>query len=225
VRAKSVRAALERAVQIVVAAGGYVSSENASNDPDHPAGATATVAFKIPVTSYQATLASLDGGSVGTQLSLHQQAQDVTEQVADVSSQVTSDEAAIAQLRGLLKHAGSVEALLDVQNQINTDEGQLEAMEAQQKALNDQTADATLTVTIVGPKAPATKSRKTTPPPGLASGASGGWHAFKLTIDWLLAVIGAIAPFAGAVAAAAIIGWWIRRRVRRGPAPAPTTEQ
>jgi Domain of unknown function (DUF4349) len=221
VRARSVSAALGQATRIVTAAGGYVSSEDASADPDKPAEATATVTFKVPVTTYQSTLASLDSGSVGTQLSLRQQAQDVTQQVADVDSQVASDEAAIAQLRGLLKHAGSVTGLLDVQNQINTEESQLEAIQAQQKALDGETAYATVTVTIAGPRAPAAKTKKPAPPPGLASGASGGWHAFTLTVDWLLAVIGAVAPFAAAVAALALIGWWIRRRLRRG-APAST---
>jgi hypothetical protein len=217
VRAKNVSTALGQATRIVAAAGGYVSSENASANPDKPAQATATVTFKIPVTAYQATLASLDGGSVGTQLSLRQQAQDVTQQVADVASQVTSDEAAIAQLRGLLRHAGSVQSLLDVQNQINSEEGQLEALEAQQKALDGETSYATVTVTIAGPSAPAARPRKAGPPPGLASGASGGWHAFTLTIDWLLAVIGAVAPFAAAVAVLAALVWWIRRRLRRVP--------
>ena len=193
-------------------------------NPDQPADATATITFKIPVTTYQATLASLDGGDVGTQLSLRQQAQDVTEQVADVDSQVTSDEAAIAQLRGLLKDAGSVQALLDVQNQINSEEGQLEAMEAQQKALDDETAYATVTVTIAGPKAPAARRGKPAPPPGLGSGASGGWHAFRLTVDWIAAIIGAVAPFAAAVAVLTIIGWWVRRRLRRVPA-APTAAE
>jgi len=219
IRAKSVSAALSQATQIVTAAGGYVSSETAAASPDHPASATATITFKIPVTTYQATLASLDGGGVGTQLSLRQQAQDVTEQVADVNSQVTSDEAAIAQLRTLLKDTGSVDQLLDVQNQINSEEGQLEALLAQQKALNGETAYATVTVTIAGPGGPAPKPRKQGPPPGLASGASGGWHAFTLTIDWLLAVIGAVAPFAAVLAVLGALGWWIRRRLRRAPAP------
>jgi hypothetical protein len=227
IRAKSVYAALSQATRIVEAAGGYVSSENAAANPGQPADATAMVTFKIPVATYQATLASLDGGSVGTQLSLRQQAQDVTEQVADVDSQVTSDEAAIAQLRGLLKDAGSVQALLDVQNQINSEEGQLESMQAQQKALDDETAYATVTVSIVGPQVPAPrpKSKKPTPPPGLGSGASGGWHAFTLTVDWLLAIIGAVAPFAAAVAVLAFVTWWIRRRLRRVPAPPTVAEQ
>jgi len=222
VRAKNVSAALGQAAQIVSAAGGYVASENASDDPDHPASATATVTFKIPVAVYKQTLASLSGGSVGVQLSLQQQAQDVTQQVADVASQVTSDEDAIAQLRLLLKDAGSVGDLLQVQDQINTEEGDLESMQAQQRALDHEVSYATVTVTIVGPKAAAAKPKpkKAAPPPGLASGAAGGWHAFTLTVDWILAIIGALAPFAAALAVLAAFAWWIRRRLRRPAAPA-----
>ena len=218
VRAKNVSTALGQATQIVAAAGGYVASETASNDPDHPASATATVTFKIPVAAYQQTLASLSGASVGTQLSLHQQAQDVTQQVADVASQVTSDEDAIAQLRVLLKDAGLGRALLQVQDQINTDEGDLEAMEAQQRALDHEVSYATVTVTIAGPKAVVKpKPKKASTPPGLVSGGTGGWHAFTLTIDWILAIIGAVAPFAAALAVLAALVWWVRRRLRRHP--------
>ena len=109
--------------------------------------------LKIPAAVYPATLARLTGTGLGTQLSLRQQAQDVTQQVADVGSQVTSDEAAISQLRALLKDAGSVSALLVVQDQINTETSGLESMLAQQQALNHETAFATVTLTLVGPKA------------------------------------------------------------------------
>jgi hypothetical protein len=223
VRSKDVDSAVASATRIVTTAGGYVSSENATSDPDHPASATATIELKIPVVAYQQTLASLSGGSLGTQLSLRQQAQDVTSQVADVNSQVTSDLAAIAQLRDLLKHAGSVGDLLDVQNQINQQEAALEGMQAQQRALDHETSFATLTLTVLGPRA-VPRPAKATPPPGLAKGLSGGWHAFKLTIDWLLAILGAVAPFAAALAILAFAGWRLRRRVTRPavpPAPAP----
>ena len=225
VRAKNVAAALSTATSIVTAAGGYVSTENSSGTgAGQPASsATATVTLKIPAAVYPATLASLTGTGLGTQLSLRQQAQDVTQQVADVGSLVASDQAAITQLRALLKDAGSVGALLSVQDQINAETSDLEAMLAQQQALDHETAYATVTLTLVGPKAvvKARAKQKTAPPPGLASGLTGGWRAFRLAIDWLLAFIGAVAPFA---AVAAVIGgavWWARRRVaHRGRTPA-----
>ncbi len=210
VRASSVGAAVVRATSIVTSAGGYVSAENASSDPNHPDRATATIVLKIPVASYAATLAQLTAG-LGTQLSLQQQAQDVTQQVADVSSRVASDEAAIAQLRGLLKHAGSVADLLSVQDQINSEEADLEAMQSQQTALDHETSYATVTITVVGPKAVA-KPSKSKPPPGFTGGISGGWRAFRTSVSWFFAIVGAVAPFAALAALLGAGAYWIRRR-------------
>jgi Domain of unknown function (DUF4349) len=209
VRADNVDSATAKATQIAEAAGGYVSSETASADPDHPAEGTATIQLKIPVTSYPAALGQL-AGRLGTQLSLQQQAQDVTEQVADVNSQVTSDEAAIAQLRALLTHAGSVGDLLSVQNQINVEESSLESMQAQQRALSHETTYATVTITILGPKAKPVAHRRQAPPT-LASGLGAGWRALRITVSWTLAFLGAAAPF---TAIAAIVGYAIYRARR-----------
>jgi hypothetical protein len=220
VRAGSVATALSRATSIVTAAGGYVSAENSSGGPGQPAAAaSASVTLKIPAAVYQVTLGELTGSGLGAQLGLSQQAQDVTQQVADVGSRVASDEAAITQLRALLKDAGNVGSLLSVQDQINTEESDLESMLAQQQALNHETAYATVTLTILGPKAKAKAAakHKPAPPPGLASGLTGGWRAFRLSVDWLLAIIGSVAPFAVVVLAIGGGVWWARRRVVRGP--------
>jgi hypothetical protein len=221
VRAQSVSSAAATAAQITESAGGYVSSETSSSNPDHPSEATASVQLKIPVTAYLATLGRLEGG-IGTQLSLQQQAQDVTEQVADVNSQVTSDEAAIAQLRALLSHAGSVSDLLSVQNQINNEESSLEAMQAQQRALSHETTYATVTLTILGPKAKPVVHRPKAPP-SLAGGLGAGWRALRITVSWTLAFLGAVAPFAAVLAVAAYViyrgrRWVLRRRLAAQPA-------
>ena len=224
VRAANVSSAAARATQITEGVGGYVSNETASADPDHPSEATATVQLKIPVASYPATLGQLAGG-LGTQLSLQEQAQDVTEQVADVNSQVASDQAAIVQLRVLLAHAGSVNDLLNVQDQINNEESTLEGMQAQQRALSHETSYATVTLTILGPKAKPVVHRPKAPP-SLAGGLGAGWHALRVTLSWTLAFLGAIAPFA---AIAAIAGYAIyrarRRMLRRRPAPRPAAPE
>jgi Domain of unknown function (DUF4349) len=221
VRAANVAAAAAKAAQIAAGVGGYVSNEVTSADPDHPSEATATVQLKIPVASYPATLGLLASG-LGTQLSLQEQAQDVTEQVADVNSQVTSFEAAIAQLRALLSHAGSVGDLLSVQNQINDEESSLEALQAQQRALSHETTHATVTLTIVGPKAKLVAHPRQAPP-SLAGGLGAGWHALRVTVSWTLAFLGAVAPFAAVAALAGFVvyrgrRWLTRRRPAAGPA-------
>ncbi len=223
IRAQSVSSAAAKAAQIAQGVGGYVSNETTSADPDHPSESTASVQLKIPVTSYPATLSQLSSG-LGSQLALQQQAQDVTQQVADVNSQVTSDEAAIAQLRTLLSHAGSVGDLLTVQNQINDEESSLEAMQAQQRALSQETTYATVTLTILGPQAK-TLVHHPKAPPSLASGLGAGWRALRITVSWTLAFLGAVAPFA-AVAALAIFVIFRGRRwmTRRRPAQSATPE-
>jgi hypothetical protein len=190
-----------------------VSSETTSS----AAGTAADLALKIPVAVYPATLRTLAG--LGTRLSLSQQAQNLTEQVADVTSQVTSDQAAITQLRALLSHAGSVGDLLTVQNQINAEESSLESIEAEQRALADQTSYATVTMTITGPKARPVVARPHKParPPGLTHGLAAGWRALRITVDWALALFGALAPFAAVAALAVLAGyrgrrWLLRRR-------------
>jgi Domain of unknown function (DUF4349) len=214
VRASSVSAAISRAGSIVAARGGYVSSEQAEAGQGGAAKASATVTFKIPSAAYAGTLAALTGGGLGSQVSLSQQAQDVTQQVADTGSRVTSDEAAIAQLRALLKRAGSVSSLLSVQNEINDQETDLESMLAQQKALDHETSYATVTLTLVGPRAVAAK-KTSSPPPGLSGGLAGGWHALRVTVSWLLTVFGAVAPFAAVVIVIGALAWWARRALRR----------
>ena len=213
VRARDVGDAVSQATSIATAVGGYVSSENASSDPAQPSQSLATVTLKIPVVVYSTTLSELSGNVLGTRLSLTQQTQDVTQQVADVSSRVASDEAAITQLRALLSRAGSVGDLLSVQNQIDSEESDLEAMLSQQNALNHETAYATVALTIVGPKAAVKPKPKPAPPPGLVNGLAGGWHALRVAVSWLLAIIGAIAPFAAVVAVAGLAALWVRRRL------------
>jgi Domain of unknown function (DUF4349) len=223
VRTADVSAAAAQASRIAGGAGGYVSGETMSADPDHPSKATASVELKIPVASYQATLGQL-ARSLGTQLALQQQAQDVAQRVADVNSQVTSAQAAIAQLRSLLSHAGSVGDLLSVQNQINSEEASLESMQAQQRALSHQTSYATVTLTLLGPKAhPAVHRPK--PPPSLAGGFGAGWHALRVTVSWTLAFLGAIAPFAAVLAVAGYAAYrgrrWLARRKPAAQAASP----
>ena len=222
VRAGNVSSAAAQAAQIAESVGGYVSNETAKVNPDHPSEATASVQVKIPVTSYPAALGQLSS-RLGTQLALQQEAQDVTQQVADVTSQVTSGQAAIAQLRALLSHAGSVGDLLGVQNQINQEESSLESLQAQQRALSRETSYATVTLTILGPKAkPAVHRPKA--PPTLASGLGAGWRALRITVSWTLAFLGAIAPFAIVLAVAGYLVYRGRRRLtRRRPAAGPAS--
>jgi hypothetical protein len=107
VQAENVSAAAARATGIVIAEGGYVSGEQASLRPAGGARPAVSLQLKIPVAVYQPTLSRLSTG-LGTQVSLTEHARDVTQQVADTASLVSSAQAGVTQLQALLKRAGSV---------------------------------------------------------------------------------------------------------------------
>jgi Domain of unknown function (DUF4349) len=221
VRARNVGTAATQAASIAGKYGGYVSSEQALLHPPDHGSPKASIQLKIPVGAYPAALADLT--ALGTRISLSQQAQDVTEQVADVGSRVASARAAIAQLQALLARAGSIPDLLNVQQQISSQESALEQLEADQRALSTETAYATISLTLVSPPA---LVRHAAPhhPSGFLAGLTAGWHGLRATVSAILMLLGAILPFAAIAAVLAAAGyaarrWRIRRRAR------PTTAE
>jgi len=222
-RTRNVQATVARATQVAEAAGGYVSSEHASVvQANRHAMPVVSIQFKVPAAAYQPTLTALD--RLGTKRSETQQAQDVTGTVADVNSRVASAEAAIAQLRTLLTRAGSVGALLTVQEQINQEEASLEALQSQQRALARETAYATISLTVTRAAPPPAPGHHHKAAAGFLRGLAAGWHALRTAVTWILTVAGAVLPFvipAGLAVLAAIAGrrWWVGRR-RAGATPA-----
>ena len=213
VQAKDVAAAARRAVAIVNAAGGYTSNEHESLRPGKHALAVVSLQLKFPVAQYRAALGQLS--ALGTQTSLNTQAQDVTQQVADVSSRVTSAQAAITQLRALLRRAGSVSSLLGVQDQINAEESSLESLLAQQRALAHETTFATVSLLLVSHHPKVVKGKKH----GFLAGLSAGWHALRLVVSGLLTGLGAALPFALIAALVGGIAYGSRRLIRRRSRP------
>jgi hypothetical protein len=220
VRAKDVASAASLATSIVTGAGGYVASEQSTINPAHHARSTVSLVLKIPVAAYQATLRQLSG-RLGDQTMLSQQAQDVTGQVADVNSRVISARVAIAQLRALLRRAGSVSGLLSVQEQINAEESTLEALQAQQRALSRETTYATVSLRLVSKRATLVSHHQRSH--GFVAGLSAGWRALRVATAWLLTAAGTVLPFALVAALIAGIAYGGRRyllRRRSRPTPA-----
>ncbi len=220
IQTRNVMAAANQATAIVTAQGGYVSSEQTSVNPASHVRPAVSLQLKIPVSAYPATLGRLSG-ALGTETSLSQQAQDVTGQVADVTSQVTSAQVAITQLQALLRRAGSVGDLLTVQDQINTQESSLEALQAQQRALARETSYATVSVTLLGPQPPRPSVKERKRQHGFVAGLGAGWRGLRLVASAVGTALGAVLPFAVLAAVLAGAGYAARRRLRlrRGSRP------
>ncbi|MDR2987011.1 MAG: DUF4349 domain-containing protein [Nocardiopsaceae bacterium] len=214
IRKGTVANAANKATTFVTAAGGYVSSQEEIAGKHHLRQINLTL--KIPVTRYNEVLAQMK--DLGRKIRFNSRAVDVTQQVADVNSRVASAQAAIRQLRALLSHAGSVSGLLSVQQTINSQESDLEALLAQQRALAHETSYATVTAVLVAPHAhPVVKPQKSSP--GFFAGLKGGWHALVTVVGWLVTVLGSVLPFLIPVALIGAITIGGRRRLARRKAP------
>jgi hypothetical protein len=220
VQAGQVAPAAQRAASIVAAAGGYTASESESNPGGRGPASSASLQLKIPVAAYPATLTKLRS-ELGTQTALQQQAQDVTEQVADVTSRVGSAQAAITQLRALLRRAGTVASLLSVQDEINSQESALEALQAQQRALAHATTFATVSLQLVSHHRASVRKKKEH---GFIPGLAAGWRGLRAATSWALTSFGTILPFALIIALAGGIGYAGRQRLRRRSRPTAAAE-
>jgi hypothetical protein len=111
-----------------------------------------------------------------------------------------------------------------LEGELSKREADLEALQARQRTLADQTAQATVTVTLVGSDAPVVVPAST----GFVAGLRSGWDAFAGALVVALTVVGAVLPFAVVlVPAALLVRWWVRRRTTQTPAapvPAGTTD-
>jgi Domain of unknown function (DUF4349) len=210
----NVTAIASQVTNIATAAGGYVAGERDMFPRGKHGIPQINLVLKIPSAQFTQTVAKLSAPTLGKQLLFSQHAQNVTQQVADVNSRVDSAQAAISQLRALLKKAGSVGQLLSVQNEINSQESNLEALLAQQRALAHETSFGTASVLLVGHHARVVKHHKKASH-GFLAGLRGGWHALGLVVSWLLTALGSALPFLIPAGLIGAIAFESRRRLAR----------
>jgi Domain of unknown function (DUF4349) len=221
VRVRNATQAAATAAGDVTSAGGYTAAERAQTSHAARQRPTVSLTLKVPVAGYPAALHQL--GGLGRQTALSQKSDDVTQEVADVSSRVISQQDAIVQLRTLLKRAGSVSGLLQVQDQIASDESSLEALQAQQRSLAHETTYATISVLLLGPLPHVAAHHRAHH--GFAAGLAAGWHGLGHTTAWVLTALGVLLPFLAVLAVLGGMGWLARRRLTRHRAtPGQPTE-
>ena len=214
VRAKNVDNAATTAKQLVTAAGGYVESETGSSKP-----VTSNLTFKVPSDKYSTVLGQLTG-QLGTKLSLQQQAEDVTEQVADVDSRVKSAQATLQTFRKLLNRANTVGEVLNVEQEISRREADLESLQARQKSLALQTRYGTVTLQL---EAPGVQPAKRHEDGGFTGGLKTGWDAFVTVVWGAATVLGWLLPFLVVAAVIGLPAWWLTRRRRKPSATRPAS--
>ncbi|MGI4893602.1 MAG: DUF4349 domain-containing protein [Janthinobacterium lividum] len=200
-------AALQRRV---LDAGGLVtSSRNGTSVDDRQAQLT----LRVPSTAFEATLDAV--AALGEQTERSTTAADVTAEVADVDSRVTSAQAVLVTFRQRLPQAVTIPDILAIENEIATRQADLEALQARQRVLADQVALATIDVALTEG---APTSLTAADQPGFTGGLSVGWHALGRFLRVATLVVGAVLPFLLPVAIVGVPLLVLRRR-RARPAP------
>ncbi|WP_406708134.1 DUF4349 domain-containing protein [Streptomyces halobius] len=209
VRTKDVPEALAKARTAVEGAGGYVGDE--TTDRDAEGHDRSRLVLRVPPKEYDAVLGRLS--RLGKLVSREVSTKDVTDQVVDTDSRITSQRASVARVRELMAKATTISDIVSLESELNTREASLESLEAQLQSLKERTGMATITLLLREPDA--APEKKPDEPTSFGDALAGGWHAFTAAVRWLLVIIGAVLPFA--VAGALLYGLW---RLVRGRLPA-----
>ncbi|MFJ6985336.1 MULTISPECIES: DUF4349 domain-containing protein [unclassified Streptomyces] len=213
VQVKDVPKALDRARSTTEGAGGYVGEETTTRDEDSTE--QTRVVLRVPVDRYDDVLTGLQGA--GKLLERTAKAQDVTDQVVDVESRITSQRLSVTRIRGLMDDATKLSDVVTLEGELSRREADLEALLARQASLKDRTSLATITLTLT--EKPVTVAEKDDDP-GFVDAVAGGWGAFVTVLRWVALAVGAVLPFA-VVAAVAVAVWLRLRRGRRRVAAGP----
>ena len=215
-----VKAAPQVAVQanaaeaIIGNLGGEVSGDNRQSGAE----ATATLTLLVPPVNLIKALSQLS--ALGAEQSRSLSSENVTTQVADVNARVISANASIATLRTLFKAATKVGDVIEIEQELASRQSDLESLEAQQKALNDETAKATISL-VLTTAAPPVVPKKPTHRGGVVGALSRGWDHFLSAGAWVLSAIAAVGPWAVLLL---LVGAGALRLRRRRVTPTPTPD-
>ncbi|WP_053648813.1 DUF4349 domain-containing protein [Streptomyces sp. XY431] len=239
VRAARVDQALARARELALAAGGYVASETTSGrasaggpggplrpeDRPSPGPQSGQITVKVPSAAFQQTLDQLAG--LGEVVSRRSQAEDLTQQVADVNSRLQSQQTSVDRVRALMAQAKTLAEIVSMESELSRREADLESLQKQVKELSARTSLSTVALDVREqtepvhdvPDAPKQEDGFWA---SVGSALGGGWHVLAVIVRGIFVALAAVLPFLLVAAPVAAVLWVLRRR--RKPVPAPAQE-
>jgi hypothetical protein len=204
----------DQATALATGAGGQIGSDQRSGQG--PA-EQASLVLRVPATAFYPTISAL--AKLGTETDRKVGSQDVTGQVIDLDSRITTAQASLNRTRALFSRAQAIGDIVTLEQQLSDRETALETLLGQKKALDDQISLSTITIRITAVPAPA----KPEVPTGFGAGLVAGWTALVSSLNVVATILGALLPFAAAIGIPVAVLWFFwRRRHPRQPALAGT---
>ncbi|WP_395294015.1 DUF4349 domain-containing protein [Kitasatospora hibisci] len=218
-RGEDVASVLAKARELTSAAGGYVGGETLSGGGDENAGQTGQLTVKVPSATFQQTLDQF--AALGEVLSRRSQADDLTQQVADVSSRLQTQQASVDRVRALMAQAGTLAEITSLEGELSRREADLESLQKQLKELSARTSLSTITLDVrrepkpVHDQPDVRKGQDEGFWSSVGSALGGGWHALVTVVRVLAMALAAAAPFLLVAGPAALAVLLLRRRRAR----------
>ncbi len=207
--------AVNKARAQLVGIGGFVADLRQT-------GSSASMVLRVPADRFDTFRAGArEWGEVtaGTESTL-----DITDQYTDVESRITSMRTSVDRIRTLLTQATAIGDVITIESELARREADLDALQGRRQVLADQVALGTISVTLTavrdvvdGPVLVENRS-------GFLAGLAAGWSGLLAFLTGVARVLGAVLPFVPVVLVLVLVGWGVRRLIRRHRTPpAPAT--
>jgi hypothetical protein len=204
-------AAVGEARTLAASMGGFVvSSETSQARAGKPVRGSLVV--RVPDRSYAKAMRALEG--LGRVEGREETGTDVSSEYVDLSARARHLEAVERQLLELLDRAKSVQAALAVQSTLNETQLQLEETRGRLRYLDDQTAYATITLSLRERAAVVASTGGW----GIVNAWQDGAQAFVAAAAWVFVAVAIVAPLALLLGAVFLAVWFSRRHRRFRPA-------
>ncbi len=159
---------------------------------------------------------------VGQELSRSSTAEDVTGDIADLTSRTATQKASVTRVRELLAEAKTLKDVVLLESELTRREADLEALQARLATLADRADLSSLTVILQTPAVESTTEEDNR----FVQGLRDGWNALLDSTGVLITLVGALLPFALVGALVVYPLWRLAARRRRAlhPTPQPTPQ-
>ena len=207
--------------ELLQAFGGNIDREQTSHD-DEGRIESSTLVLRVPVAEFTVAVDALE--NLGKMKTSESRSKDVTTQVIDVNERVQTIQTSLDRLQKFQRQSNNIDDLIRFEDQVTQRESELSSLEAQQAYLADQTSFSTITLYL------STPDKYVAPPDaledaGFLTGLKSGWNALKDAVVVGLTIVGAMLPFALALALVGVPLWLLVRADRRRNRLAPSTAQ